>query len=112
MLTKEFEEFKVLPNEEYPFASKYGFEDCVFYIEPMFISQLEGMKTLRKEEFTKLWNGIKDTIRKYKKVVFVYDFENPYVKDLDGFIYRELTDISDPLHIFVEDKSRGSDYGD
>ena len=70
------------------------------------------MKTLRKEEFAKLWNGIKDTIRKYKKVVFVYDYENPYVKDLDGFIYRELTDISDPLHIFVEDKSRGSDYGD
>ena len=50
--------------------------------------------------------------KKYKKVVFVYDYENPYVKDLDGFIYRELTDISDPLHIFVEDKSRGSDYGD
>ena len=35
-----------------------------------------------------------------------------YVKDLVGFIYRVLTDISDPLHIFVEDKSRVSDYGD
>jgi DNA-binding transcriptional ArsR family regulator len=27
-------------------------------------------------------------------------------------IYREIFDITDPLHIFVEDKSRGSDYGD
>ena len=112
MLSKEFEQFTVLKNEEYPFATKYSFEDCIFYIEPMFISQLEGMKKLRKDEFSKFWNGFLDTIRKYKKVVFVYDYENPYIKDLEGFIYREITDISDPLHIFVEDKSRGSDYGD
>ena len=30
----------------------------------------------------------------------------------DGYVILEITDITDPLHIFVEDKSRGSDYGD
>ena len=30
----------------------------------------------------------------------------------EGFIYLEITDVTDPLHIYVEDKSRGSDYGD
>ena len=103
MLSKEFEQFTVLKNEEYPFATKYSFEDCVFYIEPMFISQLEGMKTLRKDEFSKLWNGFLDTIRKYKKVVFVYDYENPYITLQHDF-------EADQIRVFAKMAERGLIY--
>ena len=112
MINKDFEMFTKLENTEFPFCNKYSYEDCIFYVEPMFMSQLEGFKTLRKEEFPKLWEGFLNTIKENKKVIFTHDFEMPIIPDLEGFIYREITDISDPLHIFVEDKSRGSDYGD
>ena len=50
-------------------------------------------------------------MRRNKKVIFIGDFEtNTFEKD--GYIILEITDITDPLQIFVEDKSRGSDYGD
>ena len=50
-------------------------------------------------------------VRKEHRIIFTADFENPWITR-DGFIYREISDITDPLLIFVEDKSRGSDYGD
>lgn len=111
MVYEEFNDYIELENKEFPFAKKYGLDDCVFYVEPMFYSQLFGMKTFRPEEFSRIMDSIKATILKYKKVIFTEDFENPYV-DLEDFIYREIHDITDPLQIFVEDKSRGSDYGD
>ena len=33
-------------------------------------------------------------------------------KEIGGYIVLEITDITNSLQIFVEDKSRGSDYGD
>ena len=35
-----------------------------------------------------------------------------YFEEIEGYIYLEITDITDPLKIYAEDKSRGSDYGD
>ena len=52
-----------------------------------------------------------EVVKKNKKVVFVGNFEYPQT-EVEGFIFLEVTDITDPLKIFVEDKSRGSDYGD
>ena len=111
MIDKDFEIFEKLDNPEFPFASKVGYKDCVFYVEPQFFAQLQGMKAYRADVWDIFWNGFLNTILENKKVVFTQDYENTYV-NIDGFIYREITDISDPLHIFVEDKSRGSDYGD
>lgn len=39
------------------------------------------------------------------------DYEVP-LTHAENYIYQEITDITDSLGIFVEDKSRGSDYGD
>ena len=50
MIDKDFEQFTVLENKEFPLATKYAFEDSVFYVEPMFYTQMQGMKTLRPEE--------------------------------------------------------------
>ena len=54
---------------------------------------------------------MKNTVKRLKKVIFVGDFEN-YFTEKDGYTYLELIDITNKLKIFVEDKSRGSDYGD
>ena len=43
--------------------------------------------------------------------MFVGNFEFPQT-EVEEHIFLEITDVTDPLKIFVEDKSRGSDYGD
>ena len=50
-------------------------------------------------------------VKKHKRVIFTSNYEFQQKKK-EGYIYREIEDVCDPLLIFVEDKSRGSDYGD
>jgi hypothetical protein len=52
-----------------------------------------------------------ELVKRNKKVVFTGNFENP-LTDVDNYIYLEVTDVTDTLQIYAEDKSRGSDYGD
>ena len=82
-----------------------------FYVEPGFYDGLLGFKERRLEDFDRIMASIDATIRKEHRVIFTADFENPWI-EREGYIYREIHDITDPLGIFVEDKSRGSDYGD
>ena len=51
-------------------------------------------------------------VKKNKKVVFTGNFEFPQTETDEDYIILEITDVTDPLKIYVEDKSRGSDYGD
>lgn len=83
----------------------------IFYVEPGFYDGLMGFKEKRQEDFSRIMEEIDKTVKKNHKVIFTADFENPWITR-EGFIYREIFDITDPLLIFVEDKSRGSDYGD
>ena len=82
-----------------------------FYVEPGFYDGLRGFKEKRAEDFDRIMTAIDETIKKNHKVIFTADFEYPWISR-EGYIYREIHDITDPLLIFVEDKSRGSDYGD
>ena len=84
-LFKDFESFE---DEASRTCGCFKIDDNFFIVEPNFYTQLLGMK-----------------------VIFTADYEFPACYKND-FIYREITDITDPLLIFVEDKSRGSDYGD
>jgi hypothetical protein len=52
-----------------------------------------------------------ELIKKNHKTIFTADFENPMVNK-DDYIYVEITDITDPLHITWRDDNRPSDYGD
>ena len=54
---------------------------------------------------------MEELVKKHKKIVFTGNFENP-LTEIDNYIFLEITDVTDPLQIFAEDKSRGSDYGD
>lgn len=82
-----------------------------FYVEPGFYDGLLGFKEKRAERFVEIMEAIDEVIKKNHRVIFTADFENPWISR-EGYIYREIHDITDPLRIFVEDKSRGSDYGD
>ena len=108
-----YEEFKDL---EEIFDSKFvkGFRypnGETFYIEPAFYTQLIGFKEKREEDYPRIINRMIEVVRKNKRVVFTSEYESPQT-EVEGYIYLEITDITDPLNIYVEDKSRGSDYGD
>lgn len=86
-------------------------EGNTFYVEPGFYEGLMGFKEKRTEDFPAIMESIDKVIKTNHKVIFTADFEFPWISR-EGYIYREILDITDPLGIFVEDKSRGSDYGD
>ena len=110
----EYEEFRKCKKIEDPTTLAQGFSDeegNLFYIEPGFYSNLVGFKDKRPDDYEKLLRGMEEAIKKNHKVIFTGNFEAPFVEK-EGFVYLEIEDISDPLRIFFEDKSRGSDYGD
>lgn len=82
-----------------------------FFMEPSFYSQLQGVKSRFKERYNEVINSLLNIVKKHHKVYFTSNFEE-YLLDVDGYIYLEIEDILNPLNIFPEDKSRGSDYGD
>ena len=112
MKIEEFKDLKEVLDIENPFIPHYELEDgSDFYIEPIFYTQLLGFKERHEDKYDVIIASLLERVKRNKKVIFVGDFEtNTFEKD--GYIILEITDITDPLHIFVEDKSRGSDYGD
>ncbi len=108
-LNKEYKEIK---DQEHPLCLCYeNDEGDRFYIEPGFLYALENLKERRRDEFPKILQKLKEEVKENHRVVFTANYETPFL-EIEGYIYREITDITDPLLIFVEDKSRGSDYGD
>ena len=111
MKYKEWEHLEISKDKDNPLVDVYHLEDALFYIEPAFYTQFVNLKNLHPERIDEVVKLMNETVLKEKRVVFCHDFENPYVQK-EGFIYLEIEDITNPLKIFVEDKSRGSDYGD
>lgn len=109
---EEFKEFKLVKDEENPFSYHFVIdENTDFYLEPVVFTQLNGFKERHPDKYDLIIKSMIERVKSLKKVIFVGDFEN-YFTEKEGYIYLELLDITDPLKIFVEDKSRGSDYGD
>ena len=109
---EEFKEFKLVKDEENPFSYHFVIdENTDFYLEPVVFTQLNGFKERHPDKYDLIIKSMIERVKSLKKVIFVGDFEN-YFTEKEGYIYLELIDITDPLKIFVEDKSRGSDYGD
>ena len=112
---KEYEEWKHLKREvdsNNPFSALFSYPDGeTFYLEPVFYTQLMGFKDHYPEKYHLIIAKMEELVKKNKKIVFTGNFEHP-LTEVDNFIYLEITDVTDPLQIFAEDKSRGSDYGD
>ncbi len=112
MIYPEIEKYTPYVDKENPFCNAYTTkEGHLFFVEPWFYVGLTGFKEKRAERFEEIMKAIDDIVNQYEKVIFTGDFDSPFIVR-DGYIYREIHDITDPLKIYVEDKSRGSDYGD
>lgn len=112
MLYPEFNQYEAFVDPKNPFCNAYRTkEGHLFYVEPGFYEGLMGFKEKRPERFEEILLAIDALVSKEPKIVFTWNFESPFVLQEDA-IYREIGDITDPLNIYVEDKSRGSDYGD
>ena len=112
---KDYLEFKDLIKKEdpnNPFCALYYLsDDESFYIEPVFYTQLMGFKDHFPEQYHLIIERMLSLVKKNKRIVFTGNFEHP-LTEVDNYIYLEITDVTDALKIFAEDKSRGSDYGD
>ena len=108
----EFDKYISIKDEKNHLVHFYEDEEGNrFYVEPGFYDGLIGFKEKREERFPEIMVALDETVKKLHRVIFTADFENPWISR-EGFLYREIHDLTDPLQIFVEDKSRGSDYGD
>ena len=112
---KDYPEFKHLVKKEdpnNPFCALYFYPSGEsFYLEPVFYTQLMGFKDHFPKEYPLIIQKMEELVLKNKKIVFTGNFEHP-LTEVDNYIYLEITDVTDLLQIFAEDKSRGSDYGD
>lgn len=112
MIREEFKNLSLIKEPDYPLFDHYVIdENNDFYVEPIFYSQLNGFKERYKDKYQLIVDAIIERVKKNHKVIFVGDYEeNDF--EIPGYIILEIQDITNPLQIFVEDKSRGSDYGD
>lgn len=108
----EFSHLKQIKDPNNPFSNLYEYPTGErFYIEPSFYTQLNGLLRIHPNSTCDIINEMEQIVKKYHRVVFTMDYEVP-LTHAENYIYQEITDITDSLGIFVEDKSRGSDYGD
>ena len=113
MIYEEFTHLKTIEDSNNPFSTLYEYDDgSRFYIEPQFYIMLRGFKDHFRDQYQRILDRMEEVVRRNKKVIFTADFEHPQTLADDDYIILEIFDITDPLQIFVEDKSRGSDYGD
>lgn len=109
----EWNEYKLIVDKENPFSPLYELESGEqFYVEPAFYTQLTNFKELYSiKDYERVLDKMFELVKERKRIIFTYDFEHPLTKN-DDFIYLEFKDVTDLLRIYIEDKSRGSDYGD
>ena len=112
MRYEAFEKYQIVKDDNHPFLVHVIVdENSDFYFEPMVYTQLEGFKERHKDKYQLIIDTLIERVKRNKHVVFISDYE-AYFEEIEGYIYLEITDITNSLKIFVEDKSRGSDYGD
>jgi len=88
--------------------------ESMFYIEPPFYTGLMYFKEQVPERFQEILDEIDRVVDKYRLVVFTGDEDSPLTIIDDGVkaIYLTITDITDRLNIFVQDKNFQGDYKD
>ena len=108
----EFSHLKQIKDPNNPFSALYVYESGEsFYIEPVFYTQLMGFKDHFPNKYHLIIEKMEQLVKKNKKIVFTGNFDHPLTA-IDNYIFLEITDVTDSLQIYAEDKSRGSDYGD
>lgn len=112
MLYPEFNQYESWVDPHYPLCNAYKNElGDSFYVEPSFYQSLLGYKDKAEERLPLILKEMDRIVKENHKVIFTGDYEFPMVR-AEGYIYQELIDITDPLHLTWIDDSRPSDYGD
>ena len=116
MKYQEFEHLKKLEDKENPLSDLYEDEEGnTFYIEPIFYSYFTNFKTFYPEKANDVLDELFRVVKVNKKVIFTgmdEEYEDEPVTKKEGYIIYTFFDLTDKLKIFLENKSRGSDYGD
>lgn len=116
MQYKEWENLKKIKDIKNPFSDLYEYDDgSLFYIEPMFYSYLTQTFVHYSDRKDDILKEMELIVRKNKLVIFTgmdeeID-ENPLTKNDDAIVLT-IYDVLNRLNIFIDNKSRGSDYGD
>ena len=111
MLYPEFSQYKSIVDPTNPLTNHYlDKEGNSFYIEPGFYTAIAGYEDKNSKVVPSILKKMDELIKKNHKTIFTADFENPMVNK-DDYIYVEITDITDPLHITWRDDNRRSAYG-
>ena len=109
----EWSKYELKGDPNYPLCQYYVLPNGdSFYVEPVFYTMLQNLKDLHPECLPSILEEMDRVIGINHHVIFAGDFEYPFIREKEGFIILELFDITNRLNIYVEDKSRGSDYGD
>lgn len=82
-----------------------------FYIEPVFYLKLNNFKMHYLENYNDVLKEMERLVKRNHLVVFIGD-DDEEITEVPNAIYLTIQDVTNPLGLFVEDKSRGSDYGD
>jgi len=83
----------------------------IFYIEPSFYAGLMKVKDIYPNEYESVIECMNEISKKNAVTVYAGDTDSSFV-DLENAIYLSVEDIVNKLKLGIDDKSRGSDYGD
>ncbi len=109
---KEWNNLKKIVDEKNKFTPCFEYENKDrFYIEPSFYLQLQGVKLHYEDRYDDVIKEMEKVVKENHLVVFEAD-EESQITFVDDAIYLTIQDVLNRLRIFIEDKSRGSDYGD
>ncbi len=106
-----FDKYEQVVDPRQPLINAYRNNGVTFYVEPGFYNALKEVEANRLDKLGVLLEKVYEAIEKYRAIVFTADFEHPFI-DLDGYVYKEITDIGDPLGIYLEETNTPSNYGD
>ena len=108
----EWKELKFEVDVNNPYTAKFSYSNGdTFYVEPIYYYKLRSLYQHHENRINEILIEMERVVHKYHKVVFIND-EDEEITEVEDAVYLTIQDITNPLQIFVEDKSRGSDYGD
>lgn len=86
-------------------------DGSIFYVEPGFYKAFEALKNIYPDRIDDVLRKMDELTSSNKKVVYVSDPDDPLVI-VEKVKYITIFDLTDSIGLLLEDKSRGSDYGD
>lgn len=86
-------------------------DGSIFYVEPGFYKAFEALKNIYPDRIDDVLRKMDELTSSNKEVVYVSDPDDPLVI-VEKAKYITIFDLTDSIGSLLEDKSRGSDYGD